>query len=183
MGEGGEGNPEAVAESLVDLINNLNDFTIGLLPSILSDDTIASMGIPVEYAKATFNVIETLLKELMKLKGAEDYTNEVKSALLGVDPALLEEKGAVSPEVAQAMALGARKALGCDLAISFTVVAGPGPDDRGNTEGLVFAALAYGDEVWVRRLSGWRDRDRIRTMAVSNGLDMIRRMVLGLERK
>jgi PncC family amidohydrolase len=115
--------------------------------------------------------------------GVVSYTNEVKSALLGVDPALLEEKGAVSPEVAQAMALGARKALGCDLAISFTGVAGPGPDDRGNPEGLVFAALAYGDEVWVRRLSGWRDRDRIRTMAVSNGLDMIRRMVLGLERK
>ena len=77
--------------------------------------------------------------------GVVSYTNEVKTALLGVSPDLLEEKGAVCPEVAQAMALGARKALGCDLAISFTGVAGPGPDDRGNPEGLVYAALVYGD--------------------------------------
>ena len=81
MGEGGEGNPEAVAESLVDLINNLNDFTISLLPNILSADTIASMGVPAEFAEATYNVIETLLKELMKLKGSEDYTQEVDSIL------------------------------------------------------------------------------------------------------
>jgi len=115
--------------------------------------------------------------------GVISYTNEVKTALLGVPAQLLEEKGAVCAEVAQAMALGARKALNCDLAISFTGVAGPGSDDRGNPEGLVYAALVYGDEVWVRKLGGWRDRDRIRTMAVSNGLDMVRRMVLGLERK
>jgi nicotinamide mononucleotide (NMN) deamidase PncC len=62
-------------------------------------------------------------------------------------------------------------------------VAGPGPDDRGNPEGLVYAALVYGDEIWVRKLGGWRDRDRIRTMAASNGLDMVRRMVLGLRQK
>ena len=115
--------------------------------------------------------------------GVISYTNEVKTALLGVPAELLEEKGAVCAEVAQAMALGVRKALSCDLAISFTGVAGPGPDDRGNPEGLVYAALVYGDEVWVRKLGGWRDRDRIRTMAVSNGLDMVRRMVLGLRQK
>ena len=115
--------------------------------------------------------------------GVISYTNEVKTALLGVPAELLEEKGAVCAEVAQAMALGVRKALSCDLAISFTGVAGPGPDDRGNPEGLVYAALVYGDEVWVRKLGGWRDRDRIRTMAVSNGLDMVRRMVLSLRQK
>ena len=76
---GGENDQEAMVNSLTDLINNLNDFTISLLPNILSDDTIESMGVPAEYAKATFGVIETLLKELMKLKGAEDYTNEVNS--------------------------------------------------------------------------------------------------------
>lgn len=78
---GGEENQEAMVDSLTSLINNLNEFTIGLLPNILSTETITSMGVPAEYADATFGVIETLLKELMKLKGAEDYTNEVNSIL------------------------------------------------------------------------------------------------------
>ena len=70
---------EAVVESLISLINNLNEFTIGLLPSVLSTDTFVSMGVPAEYADATYSVVETLLKELMKLQGAEDYTAEVNS--------------------------------------------------------------------------------------------------------
>lgn len=81
MGNNGENSQEAMVNSLTDLINNLNDYTISLLPTILSKDTITGMGVPAEYADATFNVIETLLKELMKLKGAEDYTNEVNSIL------------------------------------------------------------------------------------------------------
>lgn len=72
---------EAVVESLTSLIENLNEFTIGLLPSVFSTDTITSMGVPAEYADATYNVVETLLKELMKLQGAEDYTAEVNSIL------------------------------------------------------------------------------------------------------
>lgn len=72
---------EAVVNSLVSLIENLNEFTISLLPSVLSEETIASLGVPAEYAGATYDVIETLLKELMKLKGAEDYDNEVNAIL------------------------------------------------------------------------------------------------------
>ena len=79
MQDGGDEN--AVGDSLVSLINNLNDFTIGLLPSIISEDTITSMGIPQEFAGAAYDVIETLLKELMKLKGAANYENEVNSIL------------------------------------------------------------------------------------------------------
>lgn len=75
------GNEEAIVNSLTSLINNLNEFTIGLLPTIFSDETVASMGIPQEYAEATYGVIETLLKELMKLKDAQDYDNEVKAIL------------------------------------------------------------------------------------------------------
>lgn len=72
---------EAMVNSLTSLINNLNEFTIGLLPTILSVDTIASMGVPEEYAAATYSVIETMLKELMKLKGAENYDSEVNAIL------------------------------------------------------------------------------------------------------
>ena len=72
---------EAVVNSLTSLINNLNEFTIGLLPSIMSVDTLTSMGIPEEFAEAAYDVVETLLTELMNLKGADDYDNEVNAIL------------------------------------------------------------------------------------------------------
>jgi hypothetical protein len=78
---GNESNPETLVNSMTSLIENLNEFTISLLPTILSDDVIASMGIPQEQAEAAYGIIETLLKELMKLKGSEDYTQEVDSIL------------------------------------------------------------------------------------------------------
>ena len=78
---GEEVNKENVVTSLTSLIRNLNDFTIGLLPKILSTETITELGVPAEFAEPAFGVIETLLKELMKLKDAADYTNEVNSIL------------------------------------------------------------------------------------------------------
>ena len=81
MGGENGADQDAMVNSLTSLINNLNEFTIGLLPKILSVDTITSMGVPAEYAEATFSVIETLLKELMNLKGAADYDNEVNAIL------------------------------------------------------------------------------------------------------
>ena len=112
--------------------------------------------------------------------GVVSYCNEVKAALLGVSPDLLEELGPVCEPVAKAMAEGARKALGCDIAVSFTGVAGPGPDDRGNPEGLVFVAVTDGTVTRVRKLRQGHGRDRIRTTAVNHGLDMVRRLILGL---
>jgi nicotinamide-nucleotide amidase len=53
------------------------------------------------------------------------YSNEAKAKLLGVDSGLIEEKGAVSPEVAEAMALGALERFGADVAVSITGIAGP----------------------------------------------------------
>jgi nicotinamide-nucleotide amidase len=53
------------------------------------------------------------------------YSNQAKAELLGVDPALIEAKGAVSPEVAEAMAIGALERFGADVAVSITGVAGP----------------------------------------------------------
>ena len=73
--------------------------------------------------------------------GVVSYTNEVKAGVLGVPQAMLDEFGAVSAQVARAMAQGARKVLGCDLAVSLTGVAGPDPDDRNNPVGLIYVAL------------------------------------------
>lgn len=113
--------------------------------------------------------------------GVVSYHSGVKEAVLGVDPALLTRESPVCEEVARQMAAGARRVLGCDVAVSFTGVAGPGPDDRGNPEGLVFVGLAWEGGDRVRQLTLGRGRDRIRTTAVSHGLDMVRRLVLGLD--
>ena len=77
----GEGDTDAAVDSLSDLIENLNDYTIRLLPDILTTDTITSMGVPAASADATYSFIETLLKELMKLKGSDNYDHEVNTIL------------------------------------------------------------------------------------------------------
>ena len=113
--------------------------------------------------------------------GAVTYCDEVKAGLLGVDPALLAEKGAVSREVAAAMAEGVRRATGADLGVSATGLAGPDGDDRGNPVGTVFIGLAAADGVWVRPLRmGPRGRNRIRTIAANHAFDMLRRYLSGL---
>ena len=112
------------------------------------------------------------------------YHCGVKAGVLGVSQALLDEKGAVCAGVARQMAQGARKALGCDAAVSVTGVAGPGPDDRGNPEGLVFTALAAPDGCWVKELNlagPSARRDRIRNLAANHALDMARRWLAGLD--
>lgn len=112
--------------------------------------------------------------------GIVSYTNEVKETALGVPEALLREHGAVSGAVAVAMAEGARKALRCDIAISFTGVAGPETDERENPVGLVYIALATPEGTRLRELRLGPDRERIRASSVSNGFDMARRWLAGL---
>lgn len=114
--------------------------------------------------------------------GVVSYHCEVKAGVLGVSQALLDEKGAVCAEVAEQMALGARKALGVDLAVSATGVAGPDPDERGNPVGLVYTALAAPDGCWVKELnltSQAARRDRNRNLAANHALDMVRRWLEG----
>ncbi len=113
--------------------------------------------------------------------GVVSYTDAVKHNVLGVPQDLLDQYGAVSPQVAQAMAQGARKALGCDLAVSTTGVAGPDSDDRGNPVGLVYAALAGPDFCQVKTLHlGASGRAGIRNRAAHHAFDLVRRHLTGL---
>ncbi|MDO4517483.1 MAG: competence/damage-inducible protein A [Bacillota bacterium] len=112
--------------------------------------------------------------------GVVSYTNEVKAGVLGVPEDMLEKYGAVSPQVAEAMARGARKVLGCDIALSATGVAGPDPDDRGNPVGLVYLGLACGEDCIVQEYhAGKGDRSRIRRLTAGTALDMVRRHLTG----
>ena len=112
--------------------------------------------------------------------GVVSYTSEVKAGVLGVPQAMLDEFGAVSEPVARAMAQGARKVLGCDLAVSLTGVAGPDRDDRGNPVGLIYVALDTPEGTRVRELHLINGRARIRTVAATNAFDMVRRYLTGL---
>ena len=113
--------------------------------------------------------------------GIVSYTNGVKAGVLGVSQELLDQHGAVSAQVAEAMARGAKAVLGCDIAVSATGVAGPDSDDRGNPVGLVYLGLAYGDQCIVQEFHAGRgDRDRVRRMAAGTALDMVRRHLTDL---
>ena len=114
--------------------------------------------------------------------GIVSYTNEVKHNVLGVPQDMLDLFGAVSEPVARAMAEGARKALGCDIALASTGVAGPDPDDRGNEVGTMFVAIATPDGSFVRPLHlGNRPvRARLRTQTAHHAFDLARRYLTGL---
>ena len=111
--------------------------------------------------------------------GVTVYTEEAKTALLGIDPEYIAENGVVSAAVAGRMAKRARKTLNSDLAVSITGWAGPDGDDVG----LVYVGLAAKGECFVRRLQLGCDtpRGKIRNNAASNALDMVRRYLTGLD--
>ncbi len=102
-----------------------------------------------------------------------------KTSLLGVPAALIEEKGVVSREVALSLAENIRTTFAADFGIGITGLAGPDGDGI-HPVGTVFVALAAANDRFVREIHGGRDRDRIRTMAASHALDMLRRYMTGL---
>lgn len=113
--------------------------------------------------------------------GAVTYATDTKASLLGVDGALLREKGPVCREVAIEMAQGVRERFASDIGIGITGVAGPDSDEFGNEVGTVYVAMSVSDGVFCRELHLGRDRSRVRTSAVHNAFDMIRRYLTGLE--
>lgn len=112
--------------------------------------------------------------------GAVTYCNEVKRGLLDVPRELLDGKGAVCAEVAKAMAEGARRVFGSDLAVSTTGVAGPDSDERGNPVGLVYVALATPEGTVCRELHLGQSRDRVRATAAHHAFDLARRYLQGI---
>ena len=108
--------------------------------------------------------------------GVVSYATDVKRGLLGVDPELLAGPGPVSAGVAEEMARGARRALGADLAVSVTGLAGPGGDPaRGIPVGTVFLGWgdARGSGAEGRRFPG--GRDEVRAAARDAALELLLR--------
>jgi nicotinamide-nucleotide amidase len=110
--------------------------------------------------------------------GVTAYSNKVKTHVLGVPADLLERRGAVSAEVAAAMAEGVQRLLGSDCALSTTGVAGPGGGTEEKPVGLVFIASAVGGKTEVERLLLFGRRDQIRERAALAAIDLLRRRLL-----
>ena len=112
------------------------------------------------------------------LGGAVAYANWVKTTLADVPAALIEQHGAVSAEVAKALAEGIRKRCKATLGVGITGIAGPGGGTEQKPIGLVYVALAdeKSSEVVERKYPG--DRDRIRRWATQQALDMVRRKLV-----
>lgn len=108
------------------------------------------------------------------LGGVIAYDNRVKRELLGLTDAQLEERGAVSEEVAAAMAKSVREKLGTDIGIAITGVAGPGGGTAAKPVGMVWVAVdGIRNEARCLRLFG--TREEVRQRAVQAALDMVRR--------
>jgi nicotinamide-nucleotide amidase len=124
------------------------------------------------------------------LPGASDYmagsivaySNEAKAELLGVDPGLIGAKGAVSPEVAEAMAIGALERFGADVAVSITGIAGPGGGSEEKPVGYVCFNARLADGTSIARdpvIPGGRADVRERSALV--GMHLLRQLLGGGE--
>jgi nicotinamide-nucleotide amidase len=103
----------------------------------------------------------------------------MKFALLGVDARLVEESGAVSEPVAEAMARGARERTGSTFSLSVTGIAGPAGGTEKTPAGTVCIGLGHPEICESRRYRFPGDRARVRAMAVQTALDLLRRKLAG----
>jgi nicotinamide-nucleotide amidase len=163
------------------------------------------MQMPPDVAKLAHEVIEALTAEgltiataesctgglvagaLTSVAGSSDavyggfvtYANEAKIGMVGVPYALLKQFGAVSKEVAQAMAEGALGAAGTHIAVAITGIAGPGGGSAEKPVGLVHFAVATGEETRHLKKSfdpNW-SRDQIRHASVVEALKLVKRAI------
>ncbi len=108
------------------------------------------------------------------------YSNDSKTRLLGVREETLKQSGAVSEECVREMAEGVRRAVGSDIAIATSGVAGPSGGTPERPLGTVCVALAADNVSASRRYQLWGERDWIKLLASQVALDWIRRQALGL---
>ena len=107
------------------------------------------------------------------LGGIISYSNEVKHHVLGVPQELLDTYGAVSAQVAKAMAEGAKRVIGADLAVSVTGIAGPKSDNTNKPVGLVYIAVTDGVTTDVQEYHFSGDRQQIRNATAQTALSKV----------
>jgi nicotinamide-nucleotide amidase len=112
-------------------------------------------------------------------RGAVTYSNRAKTEMLGVPAELIERHGAVSSQVAAAMAEGIKLAAKADLGLSVTGIAGPGGGSEEKPVGLVYCGLASSQGVKTAEYRFLGDREQIRMRSSQMALDMVRKYLIG----
>ena len=112
-------------------------------------------------------------------RGVVSYSNQTKMEILGVPKELLDKFGAVSPEVALAMAKGIRQISKTDLGLSVTGIAGPSGGTKEKPVGLIYIGLADAQNSWVEKFLFGQDRMINRERASQAALNMVRLYFLG----
>jgi nicotinamide-nucleotide amidase len=113
--------------------------------------------------------------------GFVTYSNDIKAAVLGVAESTLAQHGAVSEPVVREMALGAMEQSGADYAIAVSGIAGPDGGSDEKPVGTVWLAWGNRDTIRTRNLCWPVERTLFQTMIAAAGLDMLRRMLLGID--
>jgi nicotinamide-nucleotide amidase len=162
VGEGSDDVPEAVAAELA------------AANATLATAESCTGGVVAQMITAIPGVSQSYLG------GVVSYANEAKIEFLGVPSALIDNHGAVSPQVAAAMAEGVRTRLGADLGLATTGVAGPSGGTPEKPVGLVYLGLATSNGTQTRRLDIGSDqpRDIIQRRSSKAALNWVRLTLL-----
>jgi nicotinamide-nucleotide amidase len=171
---------EAIVSRIGDYIYTIGESS---LPEVLGA-ILVEQGKTISTAEScTGGLVATMLTDIPGssryfLGSVVSYSNDVKERALRVPPELLREHGAVSSQVAEAMATGVRIAIGSDFSIAITGVAGPDGGTPEKPVGLVYVACAGPDFLISKKLSLFGTRKRIRERSAIMALDMLRRKLL-----
>lgn len=182
--EGAPMNASALRDAIVGIIGDFVFSTNGDTLEKVVADMLIGRGVTIAVAEScTGGLIADRLTDIpgssaYMLMGVVAYSNDAKVKALGVDPVLIERHGAVSHEVAAAMAEGVRKVAGADIGISTTGVAGPGGATPQKPVGLLFTGYADASGVSTKELQFVEDR-RINKNRMSQAvIDNLRRRLM-----
>ena len=188
-----EAEAEALCQKMMDTVRatQVGEFIYGVdvgstERAVIS--ALASKGLTISTAESCTGGL--IAKRITDVSGASEvymgscvtYANEAKVKLLGVNEETLKAHGAVSEQVAAEMARGVREALGTDIGISTTGIAGPGGGTPEKPVGTIYVGISsrLGESVTKLRLSPMRSRDYLRTCTVGNALSLALAEILKL---
>ena len=180
------------AEALLDRMSEQLEERLGNAIFSFAGETMeAVVGLKLSVGRYSLAVAESctgglIAQRLTEIPGASKYfvegvvaySNESKTRMLGVEPVLLLEHGAVSAAVAEAMAEGVRARAGADFGLSVTGIAGPDGGSEEKPVGLVYIALADDAHTEHRKIVLPGDRSLIRWRASQAALDLLRRRLI-----
>lgn len=184
--------PDNSPDKLLDLASRSVKKTLGDAIYGFNLDTMESVvGSLLKEAGLTLAVAESCTGGLLSSKitrvggssayftgGVTSYANSMKETILHVPKIVLEEYGAVSDQVARAMAQGIRQQSGADITISITGIAGPEGGSNDKPVGTVFICFAAENVLNSHQFQFYGNRLQIQEMAAQTGLDLIRRYLL-----